>query len=315
MKQNMVNNVEVRGYVFSHTLQAKVSGPNSKNPGTPFIQGEINVAKSMDAMDVVPVHFSYVTENLRSGAPNQTYQNLMKLINDGQSKTIEGGSDNPNRVRISGAIEVNDFYDREDNLRSPKRIRGGFIHFLNANEQVGEPEKAVQFNADVILFDANLREVENGEDYYQVRGYTFAFNNAAIPVELTVCKEGVAFFEKLGIDQENPYFGNVWGTIKSNVIEIQQDTDDSDIGFGEIVIRPTTRTFRSWEITGAKQPQEIDESTITLEELQKLLEDRAVYLAGVKKRSDEWRASQQGQQGFPASNPIGTAKKASDFKF
>lgn len=315
MKSSMKNEVNVRGYVFNHTLQAKVSGPNSKNPGTPFIQGDINVAKSLDAMDVIPVHFSYVTETLRSGKPNQTYQNLMKLIEDGNSKTIEGNSDNPNKVRISGAIEVNDFYDREDKLRSPKRIRGSFVHFLNANEQVGDPGKAVQFNLDVILFDAGVREVENGDDYYQVRGYGFAFNDAVLPLELTVCAEGVSFFEKLGIDQENPYFGNVWGTIKSNVIEIQTETDDSDVGFGELVVRPTTRTFRSWEITGAKQPLDIDETTITLEELQNLLEEREVYLADVKKRTDDYRTTQQGKQGFPTSNPTGTAKKASDFKF
>lgn len=145
MKQNMVNNVEVRGYVFNHTLQAKVSGPDTQNPGTKFIQGDINVAKSLDAGDVVPVHFTYVTEtNRKTGKPNATYQNLMKIINDGAGKTIEGGAEMPTKVRVTGQIELNDYYDREDNLRSPKRVGGSFLHFLAANEQVGEPSQAVQ---------------------------------------------------------------------------------------------------------------------------------------------------------------------------
>lgn len=168
----------------------------------------------------------------------------------------------------------------------------------------------------MILFDAGLQEVENGEDYYRVRGYAFNYRNNILPVDFTVCKEGVPFFERLGIDQENPYFGNVWGTIKSNVIEYQYDADDSDVGFGELVVRPTTRTFRSWEITGAKQPQEIDDTTITLDELKEKLGEREVILAGIKERQDKWRASQQGQQGFPASNPTGNTKKsASNYIF
>lgn len=318
MKQNMVNEVKVRGYIFSHTLQAKVSGPNAKTPGVDFIQGDINVAKDADATEVIPVHFSYVTKTFKNGNPNATYETLMKIIQDGPDKTLEHCIDKSqvNRVRIDGAMELNDYYDREDNLRSPKRVRGSFAHLLGPTEQVGDPSQAIQFKFDVILFDASLREVENGNDYYAVRGYTFAFNNAILPIDLTVCEKGVPFFEKLGIDQENPYFGNVWGIIKSNTVVVQQEQDDSDIGFGELMVQSTTRSFRSWEITGAMQPQELSEDTITLEELQEGLKQREVYLAGVKQRAEEWRASQQGQQGFPASNPTGSTKRvASSFKF
>ena len=46
------------------------------------------------------------------------------------------------------------------------------------------------------------------------------------------------------------------------------------------------------------------ENGITAEEIKKALADREVYLADVKKRADEWKAS---QQGGGQSNPSATA--------
>ena len=43
MKKNMTNEAFVTGYIYSHDLKEKVTGPTSKNPGTEFILHRVYV--------------------------------------------------------------------------------------------------------------------------------------------------------------------------------------------------------------------------------------------------------------------------------
>ena len=42
--QKMINRTRIEGYVYEHKLEKKISGENSKNPGTEFITGTLNIA-------------------------------------------------------------------------------------------------------------------------------------------------------------------------------------------------------------------------------------------------------------------------------
>ena len=53
-KETYANEVNVRGYVFSHTLQERDS---TRNPGDKVIMGLVNIATDDDAVNVVPVNF------------------------------------------------------------------------------------------------------------------------------------------------------------------------------------------------------------------------------------------------------------------
>ena len=44
MKKNMNNRSHIEGLLYQHSLELKVSGENSKNPGTEFISGTIEIA-------------------------------------------------------------------------------------------------------------------------------------------------------------------------------------------------------------------------------------------------------------------------------
>jgi hypothetical protein len=37
------NEAHIEGYLYEHNLEMKETGPNSKNPGTPFISGTIGI--------------------------------------------------------------------------------------------------------------------------------------------------------------------------------------------------------------------------------------------------------------------------------
>ena len=45
--KSIVNKAHVEGVVYEHKLQAKVTGENSKNPGTEYITGEIRVQTTL----------------------------------------------------------------------------------------------------------------------------------------------------------------------------------------------------------------------------------------------------------------------------
>ena len=68
----VVNKSHIEGYIYEHTLESKVSGPNSKNPGTEFISGNLSVATDEAILNIVTVHFSYVTPTTKNGNPQVT---------------------------------------------------------------------------------------------------------------------------------------------------------------------------------------------------------------------------------------------------
>ena len=43
----IVNKSHIEGYVYQHTLELKTSGPNSANPGTQYISGNLDNIKKL----------------------------------------------------------------------------------------------------------------------------------------------------------------------------------------------------------------------------------------------------------------------------
>lgn len=314
MKAKFTNTMNVRGYVFSHNLQKRVS-----KAGADYIGGTLNVATDDDAMNVVPVSFTYVTPTFRNGNPNTTYQFLESVIN-GEVKTYEFAGKSAARVRIDGDIEVNDWITRDGELASPKRVRGGFVHELGSNESIGTDP--VHFEADMLIQTASTRESSDGSEYLELKGFVFNFRQDAIPVTLAASgKQGMDFFEAQDITPSTPYFGKVWGTIKTNTVVTQTEEDASEVGFGAPATHTSTRSFRSWEVTGANVNLGLDESTITADELKAALTKRDEDLANVRKRWEERQGNSASNAGFPSNTAPTVAAKAApatsvaDFKF
>ena len=57
MKKKMINTVHIEGILYSHTLEDKVTGENSKNPGTSYIAGTIDIATDDACTNVVSIHY------------------------------------------------------------------------------------------------------------------------------------------------------------------------------------------------------------------------------------------------------------------
>ena len=65
--KKFINQTHIAGALYQHDLTLKVSGENSKAPGTEFITGNIEIATDDDGINIVPVHFTYVTATTSTG--------------------------------------------------------------------------------------------------------------------------------------------------------------------------------------------------------------------------------------------------------
>lgn len=293
--RNMINRTHIEGYVYEHKLEKRVSGENSKNPGTEFIMGTLSIATDEECLNVVPVHFTYVTATTAKGNANATYGVLKNIIDGVIGNVMDNGKENAGKVRVDSAIGLNEFYsDRNgtEELVSAKRNEGGFVHTVD----VLNPEEKARNTFEVDMLITNVRMVEADEERGYaakaiVRGCIFDFRKAVLPVEFSVTNEkGMAYFEGLDASPKTPVFTKVWGRQVSQTVV---NTKEEESGWGEANVQTSSFTRRDWVIVGSNpEPYEWDtDETITAKELTDAMANREVYLASIKKRQDEYKAS------------------------
>ena len=126
--------------------------------------------------------------------------------------------------------------------------------------------------------------------------------------------EGMKYFEDLGASSAEPVYTRVWGRIEcfTKTTTVQEET-----AFGEAAVRTYERKTKEWVVTGtAKVPYDFgDENILTEDELKKAMQDRETYLADVKKRAEDYRASKAAASTSTTSKTNSTAVKAADFNF
>ena len=292
MKSKMINQSHIEGALYQHDLTLKVTGENSKVPGTEFISGNIEIATDDAGINIVPVHFTYVTATTAKGSANATF-NVLKNIIDGVYKTVmTDGADKATMLRVDSAIGLNEFYDRNDQFVSVKRNEGGFVHVAPS---IAEDEKTRNtFECDIII--NNVNHVEGDEekgttDKSTVKGVIFNFRKDLMPVEFSVTNpKAMAYFEGLGASNSNPIFTKIKGRQISESIVRRVEEESA---FGEPSIREYKSTRKDFVITWAQsEPYEWDDdSTITANELKEALAAREITLAELKRRNEEYKAS------------------------
>ena len=293
MAKKMINQTHIEGALYQHDLTLKVTGENSKNPGTEFISGTIEIATDDAGINIVPVHFTYVTATTSRGSANATF-NVLKNIIDRIYKTVmTDGAENATMLRIDSAIGLNEFYDRNDQFVSVKRNEGGFVH---VTPTIAEDERTRNtFDCDIII--NNVTHVEGDEDKGTtdkavVKGVIFNFRNDVMPVEFSAINpKAIDYFEGLGASNSNPIFTRIKGRQISESIVRRVEEESA---FGEPSIKEYKSTKKDFVITWAMPEPYVwdDDSTITARELTEALAAREITLAEIKKRNDEYKASQ-----------------------
>lgn len=310
-----INRERISGRIYEHNLAVKVTGESSKNPGTEYIGGTIDVATDEDCLNVVTVNFTYVTEITKSGGKNNTFTALKNIIDNGKTVLVDG-KDAATMVRIDTALGLNEFYTSrsgEETLVQSKRNDGGFVSIVN---KLDSEDARNTFEFDMLINGTRIVEANEEKnipaDYLVVKGAVFNFRNDMLPVELVVKSAGgIKYFESLEASSSNLVFTKVWGKIESQTIV---DKREEESAFGEAAVKEYTRTIKEWVITGtAKDTYEIgdEQSGITADEIKKAMADMEVRLADIKKRQDEYQAS---KNAAPAAS-AGTTAAAGGFNF
>ena len=291
-----INREHVEGRVYEHNLAIKkVQNTESANYGKEFIGGTLDIATDEDCLNIVTINFTYVTEKTSKGNNNDTYTALKSIIENGKTVLVDG-KDAATMVKVDTALGVNDFYTNrngKEELVSAKRNEGGFVHIVN---KLADEATRSTFEMDMLINGTRLVEADEEKnipaDYLVVKGAVFNFRDAILPVEFVVKNAGgIKYFQSLEADKTNLVFTKVWGTINSETVITRREEESA---FGEAAVKEYERKVREWVITGtAKETYEIgdEKDGITVEELQKAMADREVYLADVKKRQDEYQAS------------------------
>lgn len=301
MKKTMKNITHIEGYLYEHSLEKKISGPTSKNPGTEFIAGVIRIATDNNIENIVDVHFTYVTPTFgTSGKSNGNWKIMLDIIEGIKYKTyMEVGAD-ATQLDIDSSVALNEFYsDRngEVELVSQMRNEGGFIHIKKAGESLTEKEiDRAAFSTDMVITKFKYVDADPDRDIKEhavLNGAIFNFRKELLPVEYMVYNpQAIAYFESLGISNKNPTFTEVRGTQVNSTV-VRKKTEEG--AFGEPDVKETKTTRREFVVTWAKgtpYPWD-DESSITAEEMREAMSNREIHLAEIKKRQDEYAASKK----------------------
>lgn len=302
MKKNVINKVHVSGRIYDHKLAVKtVQNKESENFGKEFINGTLDIATDNAGLNIVTVHYSYVTPLTKAGKNNATYAALKNII-DTNKTVLTVGMNDAMMVKTDPSLALNDFYtnrNNEDILVSAKRCEGGFVTIVSALEE--DENARCTFETDMII--NNVKHVDADpeknidKDYVIIKGAVFDYRNAILPVEFTVRADGgMKYFESLDVSKENPVFTKVWGKINSSTIVTRKEEESA---FGEPSIKEYTKTIREWLVIGTSKPDAVypigdAEAGITAEDIKKAMADREIYLADIKKKQDEYQASKNG---------------------
>lgn len=293
--KKMTNTTHIEGLLYEHKLELRESGPNSKNPGTKFIMGTVDIATDDACTNIVSVHFTYVTATTAKGATNATFTTLMNIVDGKYGTVMANGKENAAKLRIDSALGLNEFYtDRngQEELVSAKRNEGGFVHV--ADSLAEDETMRNTFKCDMLI--TGVKEVEADEEKKLpakaiVRGAIFDFRGALMPVEFSAINpNAIKYFVGLGASNATPTFTCVWGRQVSETIVREIRTESA---FGEDEVREVKNTRKDFVITGAsKEPYAWDdESTLTATEVAEAVANRETYLATIKQRQDEYKAS------------------------
>ena len=300
MKKNakFINTEKIEGYVYStgsnfNQLSERVSGENSKNPGTKYIAGDLDIAVDEAGLNVVTVHYTYVTPTYaKSGQVNNTYTTLKRIIDNPDKTWINGGKDNALKVQCTGvAININDFISADGSKVAAMRNENGFCSIVN--ELCAESERNT-FTADMLITKVTHVEADENKnidkDYATVSGAIFGYGSSIptiLPVSFTVRNEmGINYFENLDATPSTPIFTKVWGHINCMTIKTERKEESA---FGEAAVQTYERKSREYVITGtAKVPYDFgDESVLTVDDITTMNQNRQIALAEIEKRFNE----------------------------
>ena len=324
--RKIVNKEHIEGRLYDFDLAEKqVQNTGSKFYGSSFIAGSIDIATDEAGLNIVQIHYVFVQPTTSTGKTNSTYTALKDIMTNGKT-WIKDGVEAATLIKADPSFALNDFFTKngtgdELTLVSAKRNQNGFISIaksLNENEALRSTFEVDMLINGTTYIEANP-EKNIDADYLIVKGAVFDYRDAIMPVEFIVKDpNGIKYFESLDASASNPTFTKVWGTISSSTIVTRKEEESA---FGAPTVKEYTKTVREWVITGTSRPDAVyeigdEKNGITEEEVKTALSNREIYLAGEKKKTEDYLAQRAtGNTAAPATNATIAPATAGGFNF
>lgn len=289
--KKVINSENIEGRLYQYDLAKKtVENKESKNYGKEYISGTVEVATDDEGLNVIPVHYTFKTELTNNGKTDFSYGILNNMI-EGKYKTwIADGKDEATKVRLSPSIALNDFIAADGTMVAQKVNESGFISIVNGDLAPEDHNQRNKFKCDMLI--TGVTEVDETEDYppmQRIKGAIFNFRGDLLPVEFICRGSLMEYFRSIEPSSSEPVFTYVEGGIFNNHVT---HTIKEEGAFGSVSVRTVTRNIKEYVIDYVKQAEYEygAEGVLTVEELRQKDQDRQVYLAGVKKRHDDYIA-------------------------
>lgn len=289
MKQTMINREDIEGRLYDFDLNVKeVQNQGSTYYGKPFISGIVSIATDEDGLNVIDVHYTFITEVTSNNKNDSRYPALKRIMETGKT-WVKDGKEAATKLKINSAAALNDFYPQGgDELVSQQRNESGFITFLST--LIPEGTNRHKFTFDTVINRVEVKEPEDAPMYAQIRCAIFNFRKDILPFTLIARDPGaIDYFESLGVNEGEPVFTQVWGEIVNTTQKVKKEIESA---WGAPQVEYSERTAKEWVVTGARpDPYGFgDASNITAEEINAALAKRNVDLEVIKTRAKQYYA-------------------------
>lgn len=255
--KKMINKTVIEGTLLEKELRSGVT-----KAGVPYVSGKLHIETEPGNVITVDV---FEQQKTSKGLDNQKFGILNGVYTNGATK--HDGATNPTKLRISSALDLNDWSDKDGQARSALINAGGYINIVSSVNPKAE------FEVDIVIKSVQpeiRNEIETGRAV--VNGLIFNYRNNALPLRFIVeNKKGVDFFSNL-----NPNtFTRVWGVQVNNTVTNEKSEESA---FGDSKVVKSSYTRKELVITGAQTiPYEDDQ--LTAAELAAAVQARNVVVA------------------------------------
>lgn len=242
-----------------------------------YISGDITVLVEQEVNGIpeesfIPVPF-FSNRYTKEGKVSLSYENLNQVLTNYTSIAACGDKKKADKIRITkGAINVNDFPNREGKMVSTQRVRANFV-----SKVVGEFKPQARFWVDLYLVESNFATDEEGVELepkkLNTRGLLIGWNDRVDVVNFVVTSPNTINIVQ-GLEPNHIY--HLTGRL--NFAEQQAVKKAGASGFGESTEKPFTKVSREFIITGGNDIPLEDEFTPTEEEIRTALAARKVRI-------------------------------------
>lgn len=176
--RELSNTVEIVGTLKSKELQVRTS-----QAGNRYMSGNVIILSQFDGKVQEQKVKVFIMESSKLFKGIETVKNEYKTID-------EHGSDNADRIRVTGELTLQEYYNRNGNLVSYNEVKGVFFNRLDPSND--QPDKAIASIETVVEgFEPILKDQLPTGDY-SVKGFTVAWGNEVIELKKAVVSEELA---------------------------------------------------------------------------------------------------------------------------